>query len=173
MDFRDIDIDRVSFDQPRGQRIGLRYGAQQFIKVQTPRMNVRVQQQPYGTRLVLARVDCCMFFDFLKHLERLGCDDGIDIDTHPLETIYLNEDTVVFDANGSIIDASSALGAGDDLEIACIVKIVGLTLTRCERDTILKARLSSQIDQLKVYSTLDSAERGPDIYKNGVIITNV
>jgi hypothetical protein len=173
MDFRDIDIDRVSFDQPRGQRVGLRYGAQQFIKVQTPRMNVRVQQQPYGTRLVLARVDCCIFFDFLKHLERLGCDDGIDIDTHPLETIYLNEDTVVFDATGSIIE-SSALVAGDDLEIACIVKIVGLALTRCEHDTILKSRLSIHVDQLKVYSTIDTSERGgPDIYRNGVIITNL
>lgn len=171
MDFRDIEIDRVSFDQPRGQRIGLRYGAQQFIKVQTPRMNVRVQQHPYGTRLVLNRVESCKFFDFLKQLERLGCDDGIDIDMHPLEVIYLNEDTVVFDADGSIIDASNALVAGDGLDIACIVKIVGISLTRCEHDTILKARLSTQIDQLKVYSTLDTAERGPDVYRNGVIVS--
>jgi len=170
MDFRDIEIDRVSFDQPRGQRIGLRYGAQPFIKVQTPRVNVRVQQQPYGTRLVLTRVDCCNFFDFLKQLERLGCDDGIDIDMHPLETIYLNEDTVVFNAGGSIIDASSALVAGDELDIACIIKIVGLALTRCEHDSILKARLSIQVDQLKVYSTMDAVERGPDIYRNGVLI---
>lgn len=168
MDFRDIEIDRVSFDQPRGQRIGIRYGAQQFIKVQTPRMSVRVQKQPYGTRLVLTRVECCNFFDFLKQLERLGCDDGIDIDTHPLETIYLNEDTVVFDADGSIIDASSALVAGDELDIACIIKIVGIVLTRCEHDTILKARLSIQVDQIKVYSSMDTAERGPDVYRNGV-----
>jgi len=168
MDFRDIEIDRVSFDQPRGQRIAVRYGAQQFIKVQTPRMSVRVQKQPYGTRLVLARVECCNFFDFLKQLERFGCDDGIDIDTHPLETIYLNEDTVVFDADGSIIDASSALVAGDELDIACIIKIVGIVLTRCEHDTILKARLSIQVDQIKVYSSMDTAERGPDIYRNGV-----
>ena len=170
MDFRAIEIDRVSFDQPRGQRIGLRYGAQQFIKFQTPRMNVRVQQQPFGTRLVLTRVECCKFFDFLKRLERLGCDDGIDIDTHPLETIYLNEDTVVFDAAGSVVDASSALVAGDELDIACIVKIVGIALTRCEHDTILKARLSIQVDQLKVYSTKDDTERGPDVYRNGILV---
>lgn len=173
MDFRDIEIDRVSFDQPRGQRIGIRYGAQQFIKVQTPRMNVRVQQQPYGTRLVLTRVESCSFFDFLKRLERLGCDEGIDIDMHPLETIYINEDTDVFDANGTIIDASSALTAGDEIDVACIVKVDGIVLTRCEHDTILKARLSVQVDQLKVYSsTTDTTERGPDVYRNGVLLTS-
>ena len=52
------------------------------------------------------------------------------------------------------------------LDVACIVAIDGLFVTRSSDGDIIKARLSIVVEQVKVYT--EKRTREPDVYVNGV-----
>jgi hypothetical protein len=166
MDFRHIALDRVQFDATSGTKIPVRYGAERSIRVQTPKMRVTVSHQSFGTRLSLVQAHLCEFATFLKSIEFLGCERHVDVDAHPLEHIYLNEETVIFDHAGGVIESDTVMNAGATLDIACIVGIDGLFVTRTSDGEILKARLSVVVEQVKVYT--ETKKQEPAIYINGV-----
>ena len=55
---------------------------------------------------------------------------------------------------------------GAVLDVACIVAIDGLFVTRSSDGDIIKARLSIAVEQVKVYT--EKRTREPDVYVNGV-----
>jgi len=166
MDFRQIAFDRIQFDSTTGSKIPVRYGAERSIRVQTPKMRVTVSHQSFGTRLSLVQAHLCEFATFLKSIEFMGCERHVDVDAHPLEHMYLNEETVCFDHAGNFIESDTVMTAGATLDIACIVAIDGLFVTRTSDGDIVKARLSVAVDQVKVYT--ETKKQEPAVYINGV-----
>ena len=167
MDWRSISLDRVQFDTSSGTKLPIRYGSERQIRVQTPRMRVRVSHHSFGTRLSLAQAHACAFSEFLKSIELAGCHaDHVDIDLHPMEQLYLNEDTICFDHMDTVIETEACMTVGAVLDVACIVAIDGLFVTRSSDGDIIKARLSIAVEQVKVYT--EKRTREPDVYVNGV-----
>ncbi len=166
MDFRSISIDRIQFDASSGTKLPIRYGSERVVRVQTPRMQVHVSQHGFGTRLSLTRAHLCAFADFLKSIEVAGCDRHVDIDTHPLEHMYLNEETICFDHTGCVIETEQVMTVGALLDVACIIGIDGILVTRTSDGAIVKARLSIGVEQIKVYT--ETKTQVPAVYLNGV-----
>lgn len=166
MDFRSICFDRVQFDASSGTKLPIRYGAERVIRVQTPKLRVSVSHQSFGTRLSLVQAHLCEFASFLKTIEILGCEQHVDIDAHPIEHLYINEDTVIFDHAGCVTESEKVMTAGAVLDIACIIGIDGLFVTRTVSGDIVKARLSVCVDQIKVYT--EKRTQDPAVYINGV-----
>lgn len=171
MDFRTISLDRVSFDDAGQRHRSLRYGGEKAIRVQTPRFCAMVSSHSWGKRLSMK--SCTLndeFASFLKHVESIGGGDWVDETAHPLEHVYVSEETLVFDELGQHIDdGGERLSTGATLLVSCIVAMDGLILTRDVRDNIVSARLSVRLEQVKIHATT-AAPMKPAVYVNGVIL---
>ena len=169
MDFRLINLDRVSFDDPTLRRRSLRYGGERAIRVQTPRVSVTVSTHPWGKRLSLRSCAFDDFTKFLKHVEMVGGGDWVDPGTNPLEHVFVSEDALLFDEHGLFIeDTTDSLPAGATLLVSCIVALDGVLLTRDTKERIISARLSVRLEQLKIHATTTPSK--PAVYVNGVML---
>ena len=83
-----------------------------------------------------------------------------------MEQLYLNEDTICFDHSDTMIETEACMTVGAVLDVACIVAIDGVFVTRTSDGDIVKARLSIAVEQVKVYT--EQRTRQPDVYVNGV-----
>lgn len=168
-----IHLDRVSFDALSGargntrRRRNLRYGGEKQIRVQTTRFSVSVSSQPWGKRMSLK--DCTSgdgFLAFLKHIETIGGGEYVDDQKHPLEHLYLTEDTQVFDERGVYIqDVDEVVFPGASMEVTCIVALDGMIFTSDPDGTLLSARLNARVEQVKIHSIRDQPV--PKVYVNG------
>jgi len=139
------------------------------LKVQTPRMLVGVSKHAWGTRLCLKD---CTFTDlvvFFKELEAIGGKGHVNPDTNPLETLYVNDETLFFDNEGRHLgDTESILTAGAVLEVSCIVSMDGMTFTRDDAGDIIAARATISPVQVKIHKVVHVPP--PVVYVDGVLV---
>jgi hypothetical protein len=169
MDFRQIAIDRIKFDAPSGNKIGIRYGSERCIRVQSPRVKVQLTKHSFGQKLTLVSANECQFSEFLKTVECLGLESHVDIDQHPMETLYVSEDTIVFDKDGIVLDVET-LTPGCMYTVSYILRINGLIITRDVDGCIMNARLFVDIDQMKVHEVDSSSTPQPKVFMDGQAI---
>lgn len=172
MDFRTIQIDRVTFDSPNRSRAtwksGVWYGSEKRIVFQTPPFQASVVQHKFlPDALTLQKTstvhDLEPFSAFIGQLVEVF-DAIIGYDQQPGHTHHL--DFLTIGADAVVHGETDELRQGDLCRVACMVALTGGWCKPDDEGRVLSRGLTFEVDEIKVYD-LVRPKTGASVFIEG------